>query len=87
MTCHSSLPFVLNLATQVLQDHRIEQSGKSRLQFVEDSIFVQWVIPVSTEKASSLTDEVLLKLIDANLDSKDVSFSFLPAKETTDGTA
>ncbi len=78
MTCHPSLPFVLNLATQVLQDHKITQSGKSRLQFVEDSIFVQWMIPVCTERACALTDEVLRKTIEANLDSKRVSFSFLP---------
>ncbi len=79
MTYNSSLPFVLNLATQILQDHGIEQSGKSRLQFVEDSIFIQWVIPVGAEIASVLTDEVIRKMIDANLDSKGVSFSFLPA--------
>lgn len=76
----ASVRAVLDLAGEVLRAHRILFAGDAPLiRAVDDGLLYQLRVKVAPAEASRLTDEVIMKMIEQDLDAPGLAFSFISA--------
>ncbi len=71
---------VLDVAGGVLRRHEIFFAGeKPLIRVLHDGVLYQLAVPANAADSASMTDEVLLEMVDRDIDLPGFSFSFIPS--------
>ena len=74
------MALVADLAGEVFQAHKMFFAGaKPIIRTFDDGVLYQFAVHVDAKTSADMTEEVIIKMVERNLDHEGLSFSFIPA--------